>query len=197
MVASINILSYLILWEYNVGLCWCAVWRHYACRLCRDHGIQYLTFRFWIGMWLSLLLLLMVAFDLSALVRYITRFTEESFAILIALIYIFEAFKKLIRILDDDPVNLHPDMPLDDNCTCLPPALNQDNSSLSMTTLTSLGSCCSHFHAMSSPGTDTLFLFSLSLIIHVVPQHSCGCMVWNCANLVGDQLIIDNAFYIK
>jgi len=98
----------------------------HLCVLCREQGMQYLTFRFWIGMWLSLLLLLMVAFDLSALVRYITRFTEESFAILIALIFIIEAFKKLIHILDDVPV--------DANCTCLPAALNGDNTSLSMTT---------------------------------------------------------------
>jgi len=81
-------------------------------------------------MWLSLLLLLMVAFDLSALVRYITRFTEESFAILIALIFIFEAFKKLIHILDEVPVAA--------NCTCLPPAVSRDNTSLwSMTTTAS------------------------------------------------------------
>jgi len=119
--------------------------RQYACVLCRDQGIQYLTFRFWIGMWLSVLLLLMVAFDLSALVRYITRFTEESFAILIALIFIFESFKKLIHILDDDPVNLYPDVKLDYNCTCLPPALTDDNSSLSVTTVSSLGS-----HAITS-----------------------------------------------
>jgi len=103
---------------------------------CRDQTIQYLTFRFWIGMWLTLFLLLMVAFDLSALVRYITRFTEESFAILIALIFIFEAFKKLIDILSQEP-----DMPVDYNCTCLPPP-TADNSSLS--TVSSLGNCCSH-----------------------------------------------------
>jgi len=93
-------------------------------------------------MWLSLFLLLMVAFDLSALVRYITRFTEESFAILIALIFIFEAFKKLIHILDDDPVNLNPLVPLDYNCTCLPPTVDEDNSSLTTTTFSSIGSVC-------------------------------------------------------
>jgi len=81
----------------------------------------------------------MVAFDLSALVRYITRFTEESFAILIALIFIIEAFKKLIFILDDDPVNLNPGVPLDYNCTCLPPALNDTSSSSSLTTVSLLG----------------------------------------------------------
>jgi len=108
---------------------WCVMWTVYV-YVYREQGMQYLAFRFWIGMWLSLLLLLMVAFDLSALVRYITRFTEESFAILIALIFIFEAFKKLIHILDEVPVAA--------NCTCLPPAVSGDNTSLwSMTTTAS------------------------------------------------------------
>lgn len=80
--------------------------------------------------------MLMVAFDLSALVRYITRFTEESFAILIALIFIIEAFKKLIHIRDDVPVI--------SNCTCLPPSWTRDNASLYMTTTTySLGTLSS------------------------------------------------------
>jgi len=87
-------------------------------RFCFDQGWDYLAFRFWIGLWIGLILLIMVAFDLSALVRYITRFTEESFAALIALIFIVEAFKKLIHILDHDPINLHPDLPLDYNCSC-------------------------------------------------------------------------------
>lgn len=92
-------------------------------------AINYLAFRFWIGMWVCLILLLMVAFDLSALVRYITRFTEESFAMLIALIFIYEAFKKLIHILDKSPVDLHPDLPQDFNCSCFPPPIDPDNSS--------------------------------------------------------------------
>lgn len=61
----------------------------------REQQLDFLPFRAWIGLWTSLLLLLIVAFDLSALVRYITRFTEESFASLIAIIFIYEAFKKL------------------------------------------------------------------------------------------------------
>lgn len=96
---------------------------------CMKMAINYLAFRFWIGMWVCLILLLMVAFDLSALVRYITRFTEESFAMLIALIFIYEAFKKLIHILDKSPVDLHPDLPQDFNCSCFPPPIDPDNSS--------------------------------------------------------------------
>ena len=54
--------------------------------------------------------MLIVAFDLSALVRYITRFTEESFASLIAFIFIAEAFKKLFGILELGPVNRNPEV---------------------------------------------------------------------------------------
>ncbi len=34
----------------------------------RDHGLEFLPFRFWIGLWTMLYLILVVAFDLSALV---------------------------------------------------------------------------------------------------------------------------------
>jgi hypothetical protein len=75
-------------------------------------------------MWICVALLTLVAFDLSFLVRYITRFTEESFAMLIALIFVVEAFSKLIHIMDKNPLNLHPNVVLDYNCTCLPPSFN-------------------------------------------------------------------------
>ncbi|VUZ39942.1 unnamed protein product [Hymenolepis diminuta] len=75
-------------------------------RLCESNRWSYLSFRFWIGMWVAAFLFIMVAFDLSALVRFITRFTEESFALLIALIFIFEAIKKTYSISYKFPVNL-------------------------------------------------------------------------------------------
>lgn len=61
--------------------------------------MDFLPFRAWIGLWTAFLLLVVVAFDLSALVRYITRFTEESFASLIAVIFIVEAFKKTLGMM--------------------------------------------------------------------------------------------------
>lgn len=72
--------------------------------------MEFLPFRCWIGIWTAFLLMIIVAFDLSALVRYITRFTEESFASLIAFIFIAEAFKKLVGILEIAPVNTDPDV---------------------------------------------------------------------------------------
>ncbi|KAL4217260.1 Sodium bicarbonate cotransporter 3 [Mactra antiquata] len=94
---------------------------------CRDGGYDFLPLRCWIGLWTTFLLLLVVAFDLSALVRYITRFTEESFACLIAIIFIYEAFKKQFHIIDHYGINPHPEIPLPTECTCLPPNATMDN----------------------------------------------------------------------
>jgi len=73
--------------------------------LTRENGLDFMSFRFWIGAWVMLALLIIVAFDLSALVRYITRFTEESFAILISVIFIYEAFAKIAEIYSHTPVH--------------------------------------------------------------------------------------------
>lgn len=56
----------------------------------RDFKIDFMSFRLWIGLWVALLLVLIVAFNLSALVRYITRFSEEAFSTLISLIFIVQ-----------------------------------------------------------------------------------------------------------
>ncbi|XP_076460475.1 electrogenic sodium bicarbonate cotransporter 1-like isoform X2 [Babylonia areolata] len=77
--------------------------------LCKDNDWDFLSVRFWVGIWTTGFLLIMVVFNLSALVRYLTRFTEESFACLIALIFIYESFKKLAEIADEDPMRLHAD----------------------------------------------------------------------------------------
>lgn len=57
---------------------------------CLKVGWNYLSFRFWIGTWIAIILFILVAIDASALVCYITRFTEENFATLIALIFIIK-----------------------------------------------------------------------------------------------------------
>ena len=63
----------------------------------RRNELDYLGLRFWIGMWIALILLVLVAIDASAIVCYITRFTEENFALLIATIFIY----KVITLLSD------------------------------------------------------------------------------------------------
>ena len=54
--------------------------------------------RVWIGFWLILIVLVMVAFEGSFLVRFVSRFTQEIFAFLISLIFIYETFYKLVTV---------------------------------------------------------------------------------------------------
>lgn len=49
--------------------------------------------------------MVLVATDASTLVCYITRFTEEAFASLICIIFIYEALEKLIHLGDHYPFN--------------------------------------------------------------------------------------------
>lgn len=54
--------------------------------------------RVWIGFWLILLVLLVVACEGSVLVRYLSRYTQEIFSFLISLIFIYETFAKLVTV---------------------------------------------------------------------------------------------------
>jgi hypothetical protein len=46
-----------------------------------------------------------VAFEGSFMIRHVTRFTEEIFALIIALVYLYEPFKKLYKVKKNK--NLH------------------------------------------------------------------------------------------
>lgn len=69
---------------------------HY--QFCQAQGFEYLTGRVWIGFWLIFIVLVIVAAEGSFLVRYISPFTQEIFAFLISLIFIYETFSKLIKV---------------------------------------------------------------------------------------------------
>lgn len=74
-------------------------------QFCRSHGLDYLVGRVWIGFWLILIVLVMVASEGSFLVRFVSRFTQEIFAFLISLIFIYETFFKLIKVTDGEGQN--------------------------------------------------------------------------------------------
>ncbi|KAK2858257.1 hypothetical protein Q7C36_006176 [Tachysurus vachellii] len=79
-------------------------------KFCKDYELSYLSLRTCIGLWTAFLCFILVATDASSLVCYITRFTEEAFAALICLIFIYEAFEKLIHLGELYPVNSHSDL---------------------------------------------------------------------------------------
>uniref|UniRef100_A0A8D0EQW3 Anion exchange protein n=1 Tax=Strix occidentalis caurina TaxID=311401 RepID=A0A8D0EQW3_STROC len=72
---------------------------------CTSNELEYLVGRVWIGFWLILIVLVMVAFEGSFLVRFVSRFTQEIFAFLISLIFIYETFSKLAKIFQEHPLH--------------------------------------------------------------------------------------------
>ncbi|XP_033715559.1 anion exchange protein 3 isoform X1 [Tursiops truncatus] len=111
-------------------------------KFCRAQGLEYLTGRVWVGLWLVVFVLALVAAEGSFLVRYISPFTQEIFAFLISLIFIYETFHKLYKVFTEHP--LLPFYPpagalaseLDLNVSALPPTegppgpRNQPNTAL-------------------------------------------------------------------
>ncbi|XP_053470296.1 solute carrier family 4 member 1a (Diego blood group) isoform X3 [Ictalurus furcatus] len=64
----------------------------------RSYNFDYIVGRVWVGMWLIIIVLIVVAAEASFLVRFISRFTQEIFSILISIIFIYETFYKLYKI---------------------------------------------------------------------------------------------------
>ncbi|XP_065712376.2 band 3 anion transport protein isoform X5 [Patagioenas fasciata] len=77
---------------------------------CSDNDMEYIVGRVWIGFWLILLVLVVVAVEGSFLVRYLSRYTQEIFSFLISLIFIFETFSKLVTIFRDHPLKRYYDV---------------------------------------------------------------------------------------
>lgn len=70
----------------------------------RDHSLDYLPFRLWVGIWVAIFCLVLVATEASVLVRYFTRFTEEGFCALISLIFIYDAVGKMLTLTHAYPI---------------------------------------------------------------------------------------------
>ncbi|XP_068575719.1 sodium-driven chloride bicarbonate exchanger-like isoform X3 [Cebidichthys violaceus] len=100
-------------------------------KFCKEYGLSYLSLRACIGLWTAFLCLLLVATDASSLVCYITRFTEEAFAALICIIFIYEALEKLLHLGVHYPINKNNDLQklTQYSCACVEP-MNPSNETL-------------------------------------------------------------------
>uniref|UniRef100_A0A7N6A7M6 Anion exchange protein n=1 Tax=Anabas testudineus TaxID=64144 RepID=A0A7N6A7M6_ANATE len=96
----------------------------------KDNDLDYLEFRLWIGLWSAFLCLVLVATDASFLVQYFTRFTEEGFSALISFIFIYDAFKKMIKLGHHNLINsdFDPNLITQYDCRCMPVAITNDAS---------------------------------------------------------------------
>ncbi|XP_037832093.1 anion exchange protein 3 isoform X2 [Kryptolebias marmoratus] len=102
-------------------------------KFCQAYNFEYLTGRVWIGFWLIVIVLVIVAAEGSFLVRYISPFTQEIFAFLISLIFIYETFSKLVKVFKEHPLMaVYPTDPsgADDFRSFDNPVLNQPNTAL-------------------------------------------------------------------
>ncbi|XP_059183667.1 sodium-driven chloride bicarbonate exchanger-like isoform X3 [Centropristis striata] len=93
-------------------------------KFCKDYGLSYLSLRACIGLWTAFFCLLLVATDASSLVCYITRFTEEAFAALICIIFIYEALEKLVHLGVHYPINKNNNLQTltTYSCACVEPS---------------------------------------------------------------------------
>ncbi|XP_041637676.1 sodium-driven chloride bicarbonate exchanger-like isoform X3 [Cheilinus undulatus] len=100
-------------------------------KFCKEYGLSYLSLRACIGLWTAFFCLLLVATDASSLVCYITRFTEEAFAALICIIFIYEALEKLIHLGVHYPINKNNNLQKLTmySCSCVEPR-NPSNETL-------------------------------------------------------------------
>jgi hypothetical protein len=63
--------------------------------LSKEFGVPFLPGLFWTGMWTAVMMLILALTNASRYIRHFTRFTDEIFAALIALIFITEAVRDI------------------------------------------------------------------------------------------------------
>lgn len=69
--------------------------------LCQRLGVPFLSAYAWIGLWTAGFLVLLSIFGASRWIRLFTRFTDETFAALISVIFIVEAVSNILRAFPD------------------------------------------------------------------------------------------------
>ncbi|CAF2519471.1 unnamed protein product [Rotaria sp. Silwood2] len=84
--------------------------------LCQLLQSDFWTVRLCVSLWTTFFIIILVAFEGSFMIRYVTRFTEEIFALIIAVVYLYEPFKKLYMIFHLNPVLSKYNYPL--ICSC-------------------------------------------------------------------------------
>ncbi|XP_015786320.1 sodium-driven chloride bicarbonate exchanger isoform X3 [Tetranychus urticae] len=138
--------------------------------VCQKFGFLYLSIRMWIGLWTAFYLMVFVATDASAFVCYITRFTEENFATLISVIFIFKAVEKVLEIGKDYPIRGGVMERIDYSCSCLDKDKQSYEIQKYVYNSTGIKYCIENSGTLVGPGcyeknVPDVFLFSVLLFI--------------------------------
>lgn len=68
--------------------------------LCENFGIEFLPWRAWVGLWVMVICFAIIAVEGCFLIQYFTRFTEEIFALLISIIFIYDGLSHIWKMYD-------------------------------------------------------------------------------------------------
>ncbi|XP_028395702.1 band 3 anion transport protein-like isoform X2 [Dendronephthya gigantea] len=66
--------------------------------------LDFMQVRWLTGMWIFLFLIIILAFDKAHWIHYCTRFTEEILHVLVALLFMYEGIKNLIKVYEKHPL---------------------------------------------------------------------------------------------
>jgi len=129
-------------------------------------GIDFLQWRVWIGIWLSVIAVVVAAFQGSVYVRYFSKFTKDIFASLVSLLFIISALKKLHKVFKAHPLyhrahynNRTVEELLDQNSTKYVEYIDRDLLTICTDTF---GSQLSSLGITASPTPDTTDLMVLN-----------------------------------
>ena len=74
-------------------------------QLSEQFEVEFLPWRAWVGIWVMVICSVIVALEGCFLIKYFTRFTEEIFALMISIIFLYDAFNYVGHIFDLYPLN--------------------------------------------------------------------------------------------
>jgi hypothetical protein len=77
-------------------------------QLCRQYEIEFLPLRAWISVWVLFISIIVVAAEGCVLVKWFTKFTQDIFAALTALLLMFESVHNLLDIYENHPLAAPP-----------------------------------------------------------------------------------------
>lgn len=73
--------------------------------ICQRFDVPFLPVYAWVGLWSGILILILAVTDASALMKFFTRFVDEIFAVLVAVIFIVEAARSVVSPFTTSPRN--------------------------------------------------------------------------------------------
>lgn len=133
-----------------------------------SNSIPFLPFRFWVGIWTMLLLLLLVAINASGVLLVLTRFTLEIFSVLLSISFIGYIAFKMWDIYDDYPHSQYFFYPIAErSCDCNQAVYNGSNTSWQLVNIP-LSNCTGEDYKVVGDGCPTNQkpdVFFLSIIL--------------------------------